>query len=204
MSEYQTKEEKIIEAAKLVFMEKGLEGTKMSDIAECAGISRTALNYYYRTKENLFYEIIEQVFDILLPKIENLSLLKGDTSDKVEAVVDLYDNMLRRNEYMPKFVFVEIQRNPKLIYDFVEQNGKAQLYLNALSRLLDGELTHVEGTKFPKEHLISTFFGLVFVPYLVEPLLAMYRTADESERAEFLDEHKVIVKKLLKAYFDKK
>ena len=96
MTDNQETEHRIICAAKQVFIEKGLDGAKMSDIAERAGISRTALNYYYRTKENLFYAIIEQVFDLLLPRVENISSLKGDAAAKVDAVVEMYDNMLRQ------------------------------------------------------------------------------------------------------------
>ena len=203
MIDNQETERRIIQAAKQVFIEKGLDGTKMSDIAERAGISRTALNYYYRTKENLFYAIIEQVFDLLLPKVETLSALKGDMAAKVDAVVELYDNMLRQNEHMPRFVFVEIQRNPKLMYDFIEQSDKAQAYLKALSYLLStGFPRREDAGQFPKTHLITVFFGLQFVPYLLEPLLAMYRGTERMERETFMDEHKAIVKKLLKAYFE--
>jgi len=201
MSYNQSTEYKIIDAAKDVFVEKGLQGAKMSEIAERAGMSRTALNYYYRTKENLFYAIIEQIFNILLPKIENLSILKGSISSKLNAVVDIYDETLRSNKHIPRFVFFEVQRNPKLIHDFVAQSEKAQLYLNTLGLLIDGEMNKGE-SDVPKVHLISTFFGLVFVPYLLEPLLAMYRNSDEEEKEKFLDEHKRIVKKLLKAYFE--
>ena len=199
--ENQENEHKILCAAKQVFIEKGLDGAKMSDIAERAGISRTALNYYYRTKENLFYAIIEQVFDLLLPRVENISSLKGDAAAKVDAVVEMYDNMLRQNEYMPRFVFVEIQRNPQLMYDFIEQSDKAQAYLKALSLLLGTTPLRTTG-HYPKTHLITVFFGLQFVPYLLEPLLALYRDTDCMERDTFLDEHKAIVKKLLKAYFE--
>lgn len=200
MTDNQTTEHKIIEAAKQVFIEKGLEAAKMSDIAERAGISRTALNYYYRTKENLFYAIIEQIFDILLPKIENLSLIQDNAVSKVDAVVDIYSEILRKNEFMPRFAFFEVQRNPKLIHDFVEQSPKAQTYLNALSILIDDNINLGTVSNVPKTHLIVTFFGLMFVPYLLEPLLATYRN-DSDEKEKFLDDHKQIVKKLMKAYF---
>lgn len=202
MSDNQTTERKIIGAAREVFIEKGLEATKMSDIAERAGISRTALNYYYRTKENLFYAIIEQIFDILLPKIENMSLEDGNIVSKMDAIVDIYDDMLRNNEYMPRFVFVEIQRNPKLIHDFVAQSAKAQTYLMALGFMINNEMDAGRMPKVPKSHLISTFFGLMFVPYLLEPLLTMYREPTDEGKDEFRDEHKKIVKKLMKAYFN--
>lgn len=46
-----TMENRILEAAKQVFVRKGYEATKMGDVAAEAGIGRTALHYYYRTKE---------------------------------------------------------------------------------------------------------------------------------------------------------
>jgi AcrR family transcriptional regulator len=202
MSENQSTEQKIIEAAKQVFIEKGLELAKMSDIAERAEISRTALNYYYRTKENLFYAIIEQVFDSLLPQIESLSAMPGNLSDKIGGVVDIYNNILRQNEYLPRFVFVELQRNPHIIYDFVEKSTKAQLYLQTIGILIGDKMFTNNDLKHSKMHLLTIFFGLVFVPYLLEPLLGLYREPDENLKTEFLDEHKELSKKILRNYFE--
>ena len=60
MSQLGESEVKIIEAAKQVFLEKGLENAKMQDIADTAGISRTALNYYYRTKRICFTRLLKR------------------------------------------------------------------------------------------------------------------------------------------------
>ena len=43
--EVNTMEERILEAAKQVFVMKGYEATKMGDVAAEAGIGRTALHY---------------------------------------------------------------------------------------------------------------------------------------------------------------
>ena len=51
----------IIEAAKRVFVRKGFEAATMSDVATEAGIGRTALHYYYRTKERLFEAVLEEL-----------------------------------------------------------------------------------------------------------------------------------------------
>ena len=50
-------EQKIKEAAKKVFQQKGFAGTRTRDIAEEAGINLALLNYYFRSKKKL-YEII--------------------------------------------------------------------------------------------------------------------------------------------------
>ena len=41
-------EERILEAAKTVFMKYGLYGARMQDIADTAGINKALLHYYFR------------------------------------------------------------------------------------------------------------------------------------------------------------
>jgi len=73
-------EEKIKQAARRLFTEKGFDAVKTRDIAEEAGINLALLNYYFRTKENLFDIIMVENFDQfaqqLIPILgnENLSL----------------------------------------------------------------------------------------------------------------------------------
>ncbi|MGN6539204.1 MAG: TetR/AcrR family transcriptional regulator, partial [Ginsengibacter sp.] len=75
-------EEKIKEAARKVFMEKGFAATRTRDIAEESGINLALLNYYFRSKEKLFHEVmsekIQQFFGVLFPII-------NDSSTKLET-----------------------------------------------------------------------------------------------------------------------
>ena len=50
----QNTEEKIINAAEKVFVEKGMAGARMQHIADEAGINKSLLHYYYRSKEKLY------------------------------------------------------------------------------------------------------------------------------------------------------
>ena len=54
-------EEKIFEAATDVFVEKGLDGARMQDIADHAGINKALLHYYFRTKDKLFNAVFEMI-----------------------------------------------------------------------------------------------------------------------------------------------
>jgi TetR/AcrR family transcriptional regulator len=44
-------EERIFEAAKTVFSERGMDGARMQEIADKAGINKSLLHYYFRSKE---------------------------------------------------------------------------------------------------------------------------------------------------------
>ena len=50
-------EDKILEAATNVFVSKGMEGARMQEIADKAGINKALLHYYFRSKEHLFEAI---------------------------------------------------------------------------------------------------------------------------------------------------
>jgi AcrR family transcriptional regulator len=53
-------EERILDAAKKVFMQKGSAGARMQDIADAAGINKALLHYYFRSKEKLFEVIFRE------------------------------------------------------------------------------------------------------------------------------------------------
>ena len=64
----------IIEVAKQMFLEYGYKNTNMSDIATNIGINRTALHYYYNTKEKLFQAVFGTIIATFLPKIQDILL----------------------------------------------------------------------------------------------------------------------------------
>ena len=72
-------EEKIFEAATDVFVEKGMDGARMQDIATHAGINKALLHYYFRTKDQLFNAVFEKIARKIFKKFapvfdENLTL----------------------------------------------------------------------------------------------------------------------------------
>src|SRR5580698_2173482 len=73
-------EERIKQAARKLFTEKGFDAVKTRDIAAEAGINLALLNYYFRSKEKLFdivmLENFQQFVAQLIPVLsdENLSL----------------------------------------------------------------------------------------------------------------------------------
>ena len=62
-------EEKIFDSATEIFIKKGFEGARMQDIADHAGINKSLLHYYYRTKERLFNEVFENITDRIYRKL---------------------------------------------------------------------------------------------------------------------------------------
>ncbi|MDM0117830.1 TetR/AcrR family transcriptional regulator [Variovorax sp. J22R133] len=51
----------ILDAASLLFIEKGFGGTNINDIADAVGVTRTALYYYFPSKESILEALTEDV-----------------------------------------------------------------------------------------------------------------------------------------------
>ena len=117
-----TMENRILEAAKQVFVRKGYEATKMGDVAAEAGIGRTALHYYYRTKEMLSRCDFRPVDRCLAS--EPGAIMEENTSflEKLPKIIDQYVRTLQRNPLFPVFVINELQRDPEHIYHSILKN----------------------------------------------------------------------------------
>lgn len=108
-------EEKIFEAATEVFIEKGMDGARMQDIANQAGINKALLHYYYRTKEKLFTAVFEMIARKLFAKFapvfnENLSL-----EQKIRFFFREHISFLQENPGLPGFILNEVNRHPERI-----------------------------------------------------------------------------------------
>lgn len=205
MSQLGESEVKIIEAAKQVFLEKGLENAKMQDIADTAGISRTALNYYYRTKENLFYKIIEEILEGIIPHFE--SLLSKDTlsfQERFLGIIDVYADFLSRNNVVPRFVIMEMQRHPQTLFEFVNTNQKVKKYLQLLRAMLKREVENKSIKQLPMEELVTLFYGLLFVPYLIDPFINEFFFNEKSKIEAYHRNHLENMKQVLLLFLSAK
>jgi len=81
------KNEQILEAAQLEFLNKGFDGASMEHIATIAEVSKRTLYKYYPTKEVLFDKIIEELF-------ENIELQLNYPYSKNESLQNLFDQIL--------------------------------------------------------------------------------------------------------------
>lgn len=71
----------ILDAAANIFIKRGYEGTTMQDIAQELGISRSALYYYYKNKEEILVSLTEGL-TIAAQKLASQVVEKGKEPDE--------------------------------------------------------------------------------------------------------------------------
>jgi len=130
--EYKEKaKQRIIEAAAGLFTQRGYNGTTMDDIAEVLGVSKGAIYQYFRSKQQLFFEVMESI--LVYQKDEVISIMLSDNPMYI-ASEEFFETKISRALQNRSFgfdLFFEAARNEALrtrmteIYDrsYVEFTG---------------------------------------------------------------------------------
>src|SRR5690349_8196144 len=103
-------QQKILEAAKKVFHQKGLAGARMQDIADEAGINKALLHYYFRNKDMLFEMIFKDAAANLFPKVASIISEDLPLFEKIRKFTKEYLEVVIQNPYLPLFVLNEINK----------------------------------------------------------------------------------------------
>lgn len=107
-------EEKILEAATEVFIQKGLTGARMQEIADKAGINKALLHYYYRSKDRLFESVFGLVLKkLIVPEVLKIMREEEDIFMMIRKFTSVYVSLLCQNPHIPIFVLEELQKNPE-------------------------------------------------------------------------------------------
>lgn len=185
-------EEKIIEAARKVFLEKGYAATRTRDIAEEAGINLALLNYYFRSKEKLFQlvmvEKLQQLFSVVLPIVNNDELT---LEQKLETLAENYIDLLIDNSDLPIFILSEIRANPERFKDRLQVQHI--LKNSSLVRQIQEKRPDVEPV-----HFIVSLLGMTIFPFIAKPILF----SDTTRFNTLMEERKKLVAKWAKAILE--
>lgn len=196
-------ESRIIEAAKLMFVKRGYESTKMGDIAAEVGISRTAMHYYFRTKEMLFEAIFSQLMGVLLPNIDAVMHENTGILEKLPKIITLYMSTLHVNPLFPIFVINELHRDPEHLYQAVLKDPARVVPIMRLRRQMEEEMSSGSLKKIPILYVVSTLMGLLIFPLLARnPLTTVFLDGDDEKFEAFLEERKPFIIEMMTQLLD--
>lgn len=186
-------EEKIIEVAKSVFMEKGYTDTSMSEIAEKVGINRPCLHYYFRTKDKMFGAVFGMIVKSVIPQFQNIISQKDlSVATRVEKIIDIYYLVLRHNPYLPLFIFREMNRDINFLFSALQSLNVAHLFED-LKDVLREEMNSGKLKKVPLRMVFFTFYGALIFPFVSRNLVLHEMLEDNETFDDVLAEWKPYV-----------
>jgi AcrR family transcriptional regulator len=77
----------ILVAAQRLFVDRGYRGISMREIADAVGMTKAALYYYFRDKEELFVAILDSVLHELSALVDAQRATSASSRAQIEAIV---------------------------------------------------------------------------------------------------------------------
>lgn len=113
------KKERILTIAQKIFARFGIQKTTMDEIAKMARIGKATLYYYFKSKEDIFAEVIHKESEILKSKLLEAINRSNEPKEKITAYVTTRMKHLKQlvnyysaltDEYLEHYSFVEKER----------------------------------------------------------------------------------------------
>lgn len=191
MSKVELNTEQIVrEAARKVFTRKGFDGARMQDIADEAGINKSLLHYYFRSKDKLFEAIFQDVISTFLPPV--VSILISDLSlfEKIRRFTDQYIDILVKNPDFAGFVIHELKINPQRLLGNIKQTG---VDTSIIKYQIEKEADAGNIRPIKAEHFIANLISMCVFPFIARPVLMGLLKMGEDGYDQFIEERKKIV-----------
>ncbi|MDD3051987.1 MAG: TetR/AcrR family transcriptional regulator [Candidatus Cloacimonetes bacterium] len=188
-------EQKILESAIEVFLEKGKEGAKMHDIANKAGINKALLHYYYRSKDKLYSFALRMIIRNIMKDTFLKTIGDSNLKESIRMFIDNYINRISQKPQIMNFIIWEIQQSHgKIITDIIME--KDETGVSIFERII----TKIEVAKKNKEiidihplHIYSSIIGLCAAPFFARPALERIFPDVEVSDEKFIAERKEFV-----------
>ena len=181
-------EQNILEAAKTVFVAKGMDGARMQEIADKAGINKALLHYYFRSKEKLFEAVFVEILSKLIPDISELLLSELPLFDKIRKFTQHYIDTIRENPLIPVFILHELNREPEGIARTFKSMGiQPQIFIDEVNREIEkGEIIQIDPL-----HLIVNLLSMCIFPIVAQPIMQHLIFEENGEAySAFLEQRK--------------
>ena len=170
-------EQRILDAARTVFIKRGTSGARMQEIAEEAGVNQALLHYYFRSKERLGEAVFAETAGRMIPAI--LGILASDTSvdEKIDRVVETYIDTMSRSPFLPGYILSELhhhpERIPKLISSVTGRSLSATIgpVMEKLDKQLASEARKHRIRRISAQQFLVNLLSLCVFPFAARPML---------------------------------
>ena len=188
-------EEKILNAAQKVFIEKGMDGARMQEIADEASINKALLHYYFRTKQKLFEAIFKKVLSKILPNLMDMVHSDLPIEVKMGIFIENYIDLLMKNPFLPTFILKEMNRDPDFIATVIKGTG---IQPDKIFAMFEREMDAGKIRRMDPRDLLINILALSIFPIAAKPLMTiLFFNNDKKTYYEFIFKRKETVKEFI-------
>jgi TetR/AcrR family transcriptional regulator len=190
-------EEKILEAARELFAEKGYSGVRMREIAAKAGINKGLLHYYFRNKEALFISIFKESFAKFSRKLNEIMASEQNLPEKIDTIVEEYMSLLIANPNLPGFIVSELHTNTlEFVGEIMSLPDRPDPSLLVMQLHLEAQMGRIR----PNDpfHTVLHILSMCAFPFIAKPIFQRIARLDDEAYLQLMQQRKAAIKHFIR------
>jgi AcrR family transcriptional regulator len=180
---------RILDAADEIFVRRGIDGARMQEIADHAGVNKALLHYYFRSKADLAQAVWLRIASSFAPGILQMMTSDLPLDDKIDRFVEAYHATLTRHPYLMAYVISEAARHPELVEGFysAERRRAARRMIDKLREQIDDGVQAKKMRPVSAEQFFVTLAGSCLFPFAARPMMAQVLGLGASGHRQFME-----------------
>lgn len=189
-------EQRILDAARTVFIRRGTAGARMQEIAREAGVNQALLHYYFRSKERLSSAVFQQIARTIFPALAQTLGSDLSLDAKIDQLVSIYLDNLSRSPFLPGYLISEMHHHPERLTELLGAaiGAQPQPTLAPFFRTLEHQIAErvAAGTMRPISPVsfVVNLISLCIFPFAARPMLSTIFGMDDDAFRRFIEQRK--------------
>ena len=185
-------EQRILDAAHVVFLRRGSAGARTQEIAREAGVNSALLHYYFRSKDRLAEAVFRRAAAELMPAVIRVLGSDAELEQKVEQVIDIELRQLMKTPYLPGYVLSELTHHPERAGQlFSSATGLAPAEMGArvftvLRAQINARVKAKRMHPMSAEQFAINLLALCVFPFAARPMVMALAGLDEAGFHKFI------------------
>lgn len=184
----------ILNTAKDIFFKQGKFNATTQEIADAAGVNRTLINYYFRSRNNLFDIVFNDAREEQEKKQELIFRSNLPLKDKMSEFIDLFLENALMYPYKQIYVATQITQQNTCSYPYKEnsQDMLETFYIEIQEEMNKGNIEKMEPVQF-----FLNFISLLSFPISMRPLIQHINSFSDAQYDQILAQRKEVILKTL-------
>ncbi|WP_113663697.1 TetR/AcrR family transcriptional regulator [Pedobacter nanyangensis] len=183
-----SKEELIKQTAKDLFFSKGCLHATTQEIADAAGVNRSLINYYFRSRDLLFQTVYREAVESLKSQLDKVLYDNTPFKEKLGIFIDVYMKELLKYPYRESFLITEICSK-----NFALKEKKKSAALAHFLKEIAEEMEKGTLKKGDPIHFVFDLLALMSFPVIMTPLYQKLLDISKEKYQTLIAERKQLI-----------
>ncbi|WP_336514909.1 TetR/AcrR family transcriptional regulator [Pollutibacter soli] len=189
-------EAQIKEAAKKLFFREGRFKATTQEIADAAGVNRTLVNYYFRSRDQLFDQVLKDARDSVDSRMNKSMETAKSFREKLELFIDFFLEQSFNYPYLDLYMLSRINDDVDKQNEIISNLKKTERLKHFLKDIED-EMKKGTIETMPPVQFFFNLMSLLTYPMIMQSLFKKILNYSDKQYRQLMMERRELILKIL-------